>query len=101
MVLALTAIGGSDRLDTREDGRGPSIPNYGRGHFVRPTVLEGLPIESEVATTEIFGPVLSVVRSPDFEEAVRLVNEHEYGNGTAIFTQSGGRHARKPKPYDE
>jgi len=38
---------------------------------------------------EIFGPVLAVVRAPDFEDAVKLVNEHEYGNGVAIFTRDG------------
>ena len=38
---------------------------------------------------EIFGPVLSVVRAPDFDEAVKLVNDHEYGNGVAIFTRDG------------
>jgi malonate-semialdehyde dehydrogenase (acetylating) / methylmalonate-semialdehyde dehydrogenase len=76
------------------DGRRPEIPQYPRGHFVRPTVLEGLPLESEVARTEIFGPVLSVHRASDIDEAIAIVNTGAYGNQACLFTSSGA-HARK------
>ena len=76
------------------DGRRPDIPRYRAGHFVRPTVLEGLPIESDVARTEIFGPVLSVHHVPDIDAAIRLVNSGAYGNQACLFTSSGAN-ARK------
>ena len=76
------------------DGRRPDIPKYRAGHFVRPTVLEGLPIESDVARTEIFGPVLSVHHVADIDAAIRLVNSGAYGNQACLFTSSGAS-ARK------
>jgi malonate-semialdehyde dehydrogenase (acetylating)/methylmalonate-semialdehyde dehydrogenase len=76
------------------DGRNPAIPGYGRGHFVKPTVLEELPLDSEVARTEIFGPVLSVHRVNDIDEAIALVNSGAYGNQACLFTTSGAS-ARK------
>lgn len=76
------------------DGRNPDIPKYARGHFVAPTVLEGLPIASEIARTEIFGPVLSVHHVQDIDQAIALVNSGAYGNQACLFTTSGS-HARK------
>jgi malonate-semialdehyde dehydrogenase (acetylating)/methylmalonate-semialdehyde dehydrogenase len=76
------------------DGRQPDIPRYRAGHFVRPTVLEGLPIESDVARTEIFGPVLSVHHVDDIDAAIQLVNSGGYGNQACLFTTSGAN-ARK------
>jgi malonate-semialdehyde dehydrogenase (acetylating)/methylmalonate-semialdehyde dehydrogenase len=76
------------------DGRHPDIPKYRKGHFVRPTVLEGLPLQSEVARTEIFGPVLSVHHARDIDEAIAIVNSGTYGNQACLFTTSGAS-ARK------
>jgi len=76
------------------DGRKPDIPKYPKGHFVRPTVLEGLPIESEIARTEIFGPVLSVHHVRTIDDAIALVNSGAYGNQACLFTTSGSS-ARK------
>jgi malonate-semialdehyde dehydrogenase (acetylating)/methylmalonate-semialdehyde dehydrogenase len=76
------------------DGRRPDIPNYERGYFLRPTVLQDLPLESEVGRTEIFGPVLSVHNVRDIDEAIRLVNSGAYGNQACLFTTSGAS-ARK------
>jgi len=76
------------------DGRNASIPGYAHGHFVKPTVLEDLPLESEVARTEIFGPVLSVHRASDIDEAIAIVNSGAYGNQACLFTSSGSS-ARK------
>ena len=76
------------------DGRRPDIPAYGTGNFVRPTVLEGLPFESEVSATEIFGPVLSIHAAADIDEAIRIVNTGRYGNQACLFTTSGAS-ARK------
>ena len=76
------------------DGRNPDIPRYREGHFVAPTVLDGLPIDSDVARTEIFGPVLSVHHAPDIDRAIALVNSGAYGNQACLFTTSGA-YARK------
>jgi malonate-semialdehyde dehydrogenase (acetylating)/methylmalonate-semialdehyde dehydrogenase len=83
-----------DGARTVVDGRHPEIPEYRSGHFVRPTVLEGLPFESEVARTEIFGPVLSVHHVDDSDAAIAIVNSGAYGNQACLFTSSGGS-ARK------
>ena len=76
------------------DGRNPDIPKYRQGHFVRPTVLEDLPLESEVARTEIFGPVLSIHHAADIDQAIAIVNSGAYGNQACLFTSSGAN-ARK------
>jgi len=66
----------------------------GRGNFVNPTVLEGLPYSSEITRTEIFGPVLALHHVDDFDAAIKLVNTGAYGNQACLFTSSGA-HARK------
>lgn len=71
------------------DGRGARIPRYERGHFVCPTVLENLPPGSEVAGTEIFGPVLGLMHVDTIEQAIELVNSARYGNMACVFTGSG------------
>ena len=71
------------------DGRQPRIAGGERGHFVRPTVLEGVPVDSELARTEIFGPVLTVNRVDTLEQAIALVNRSAYGNMACLFTGSG------------
>jgi malonate-semialdehyde dehydrogenase (acetylating)/methylmalonate-semialdehyde dehydrogenase len=62
----------------------------GPGFFLGPSLVDKVPVGSPLYTDEIFGPVLSVVRVDTYDEAVRLVNENPYGNGTAIFTRDGG-----------
>ncbi|TSA54950.1 MAG: CoA-acylating methylmalonate-semialdehyde dehydrogenase [Dehalococcoidia bacterium] len=76
------------------DGRGTTIKGYERGSFVRPTVLDGLLPEGEVAVTEIFGPVLGLIHVDNIEEAINIVNSSRYGNMACIFTGSGAA-ARK------
>jgi malonate-semialdehyde dehydrogenase (acetylating) / methylmalonate-semialdehyde dehydrogenase len=76
------------------DGRHPDIPRYRKGHFVAPTVLDGLPLGSDVARTEIFGPVLSLHHASDIDEAIAIVNSGAYGNQACLFTTSGAN-ARK------
>jgi malonate-semialdehyde dehydrogenase (acetylating)/methylmalonate-semialdehyde dehydrogenase len=76
------------------DGRHPEIPQYRRGHFVRPTVIEELPFTSDITRTEIFGPVLSLHNVKTIDEAIGLVNSGSYGNQACLFTTSGAS-ARK------
>jgi malonate-semialdehyde dehydrogenase (acetylating) / methylmalonate-semialdehyde dehydrogenase len=71
------------------DGRGLTVPGYENGFFVGPTLIDQVQPEMDVYTEEIFGPVLSVVRSDDVDAAIDLINSNPYGNGTAIFTNSG------------
>lgn len=71
------------------DGRGLVLQGYENGYFLGGTLFDDVSPDMAIYREEIFGPVLSVVRSQSFEDAVKLVNEHEFGNGTAIFTRDG------------
>ena len=71
------------------DGRGRKVRGYEDGFFVFPTVLDGVPSQGDIARTEIFGPVLSLMHAESIEEAIRLVNDRNYGNMACLFTSSG------------
>lgn len=71
------------------DGRGFSLQGHEKGYFVGPTLLDHVKPNFRSYQEEIFGPVLQIVRAADFNEAVRLPSEHQYGNGVAIFTRNG------------
>ncbi len=71
------------------DGRGLNLQGYESGFFLGGCLFDDVTPDMRIYKEEIFGPVLSVVRAPDFEQAVKLVNDHEYGNGVAIFTRDG------------
>ena len=71
------------------DGRGLKLQGYENGFFLGGCLFDEVKPEMRIYKEEIFGPVLSVVRAPDFDSAVKLVNDHEYGNGVAIFTRDG------------
>jgi alpha-ketoglutaric semialdehyde dehydrogenase len=65
--------------------------NYDNGYFVAPTVFDHVPWDSVIAQEEIFGPVLSVIRVPDFEEAIRVANSVKYGLSSSIYTNDANR----------
>jgi malonate-semialdehyde dehydrogenase (acetylating)/methylmalonate-semialdehyde dehydrogenase len=71
------------------DGRGFKLQGYENGNFMGGCLFDEVTPSMRIYKEEIFGPVLSVVRAKDYEEAVRLPSEHEYGNGVAIFTRDG------------
>ncbi len=71
------------------DGRNLKIQGYENGYFVGPTLFDKVTDKMTIYKNEIFGPVLSVVRVNDYENALKLINEHEYGNGTSIYTSDG------------
>ena len=71
------------------DGRGFSLQGYEDGYFMGPTLFDRVTTDMESYKEEIFGPVLQIVRAKDFEEAVALPSQHQYGNGVAIFTRNG------------
>ncbi|MBS1182664.1 MAG: methylmalonate-semialdehyde dehydrogenase [Proteobacteria bacterium] len=71
------------------DGRGFVSPGREDGYFIGATLFDNVTPEMRIYREEIFGPVLGIVRIDDFDSAVRLINEHEFGNGAAIFTRDG------------
>ncbi|MBP0579939.1 CoA-acylating methylmalonate-semialdehyde dehydrogenase [Labrys sp. LIt4] len=71
------------------DGRGFTMQGYENGYYLGGTLFDGVTTDMTIYKEEIFGPVLSVARAPDYATAARMINEHEFGNGTAIFTRDG------------
>jgi malonate-semialdehyde dehydrogenase (acetylating)/methylmalonate-semialdehyde dehydrogenase len=78
------------------DGRGVRVPGRERGHYVGPTVFSEVEPGMEIHRTEIFGPVQILLRAATLDDAIRVINEHPYGNGASIYTQNG-YYARKFK----
>jgi malonate-semialdehyde dehydrogenase (acetylating) / methylmalonate-semialdehyde dehydrogenase len=71
------------------DGRNPKISKYEAGNFVGPTVIDDVPAGSELPSTEVFGPVLSLVHADSLEDAIRILDASEYGNAASLFTSNG------------
>lgn len=88
-IESLIGKGVNEGAKVLVDGRHASIPGYERGYFVRPTVLDNVDPRSDLAGTEIFGPVLSMTHVPTIDEAIALVNATSYGNMACLFTSSG------------
>jgi len=93
-IEELIGIGVTEGASLPVDGRGTSIPGYEKGSFVRPTILLDVQTGSEIARTEVFGPVLGVMHVNSLDEAIALVNRGTYGNQASLFTSSGSA-ARK------
>jgi malonate-semialdehyde dehydrogenase (acetylating)/methylmalonate-semialdehyde dehydrogenase len=93
-IESLIAQGEREGATVLVDGRGAKIAGYEAGHFIRPTLLEGVSPESELARTEIFGPVLSLMHVATIDDAIALVNASPFGNMACLFTSSGAA-ARK------
>jgi malonate-semialdehyde dehydrogenase (acetylating)/methylmalonate-semialdehyde dehydrogenase len=93
-VESLIGLGAKEGAAIPVDGRGAMIQGYEGGYFVRPTILADVPRGSEIAKTEIFGPVLSLMHVNTVDEAIELVNSGQYGNQASLFTSSGSA-ARK------
>jgi malonate-semialdehyde dehydrogenase (acetylating)/methylmalonate-semialdehyde dehydrogenase len=75
-------------IDGREAGRGNALP-HGEGFFLGACLFDHVKPEMRIYREEIFGPVLGIVRAKDFDTAIGLINQHEFGNGTSIFTRDG------------
>jgi malonate-semialdehyde dehydrogenase (acetylating)/methylmalonate-semialdehyde dehydrogenase len=87
-VASYIAAGAKEGATVVVDGRDLKVD--GDGFFLGPTLLDNVSPKMSVYTDEIFGPVLSIIRVNTYDEALNLVNSHQYGNGTAIFTNDGG-----------
>ncbi len=72
------------------DGRGLQLQGYEKGFFLGGCLFDNVTTDMRIYQEEIFGPVLSVMRVPDVATATRVINEHRYGNGVALFTNDGG-----------
>jgi malonate-semialdehyde dehydrogenase (acetylating)/methylmalonate-semialdehyde dehydrogenase len=88
-ILGYIDSGEQHGADIRVDGRGLVVPGHENGFFVGPTVIDRVTPEMDVYRDEIFGPVLSVLRADSVDDAIELINANPYGNGTAVFTNSG------------
>ena len=83
------SIGVSEGANLVLDGRKIKIQGYENGYFLGPTLFDNVTKDMRIYNEEIFGPVLSVVRVSTYEEALELVNNHKYGNGSSIYTSDG------------
>jgi malonate-semialdehyde dehydrogenase (acetylating)/methylmalonate-semialdehyde dehydrogenase len=88
-VESLIALGEKQGARVVLDGRNSKIPKYESGNFVKPTILDNVPASSELADTEIFGPVLSLIHANDMDEALAFLERSPYGNQASLFTSSG------------
>jgi len=88
-VESLIGVGEKQGAKVLLDGRNSRIPKYEAGNFVKPTILDDLPAASDLADTEIFGPVLSLIHASDMDEALTFLERNPYGNQASLFTSSG------------
>ena len=88
-ILKMVESGIAQGAELVVDGRDFSLQGYEEGFFVGPHLFDRVTTDMDIYQKEIFGPVLSVVRAQDYEEALALAMDHEMGNGTAIYTRDG------------
>jgi malonate-semialdehyde dehydrogenase (acetylating)/methylmalonate-semialdehyde dehydrogenase len=89
-VLGYVATGVQEGAKLIVDGRKLAVSGHERGFFMGPVLFDAVTPAMRIYREEIFGPVLVIVRVPDLDAALELIDRHEYGNGTAIFTRDGG-----------
>ena len=89
-VKSYVDLGVEEGADLVVDGRNLSLEGYEQGAFLGGCLFDHVTPDMKIYRDEIFGPVLCLVRVDSYDEALRLVSEHEYGNGAAIFTRDGG-----------
>jgi malonate-semialdehyde dehydrogenase (acetylating) / methylmalonate-semialdehyde dehydrogenase len=93
-ILGLVEDGIKEGAKLELDGRAIKVPGYEQGNFIGPTIFSAVTPAMKIYTTEIFGPVMVIVGVNTLDEAITLINNNPFGNGTGIFTQSGAA-ARK------
>jgi malonate-semialdehyde dehydrogenase (acetylating)/methylmalonate-semialdehyde dehydrogenase len=89
-ISGLIAMGANEGASLLLDGRAPAIPGLENGCFLQPTILQDVHPDSELAGTEIFGPVMGLMHAESFDEALAWVNSGRYGNMACLFTSDGG-----------
>ena len=88
-VRGYVDLGIKEGADLVVDGRDIKLQGYEDGYYIGGCLFDNVKKDMRIYKEEIFGPVLSVVRAKDFDEALNLVNDHEFGNGTSIYTRDG------------
>jgi malonate-semialdehyde dehydrogenase (acetylating)/methylmalonate-semialdehyde dehydrogenase len=88
-ILGLLEDGIKEGAKLELDGRTIKVPGYEKGNFIGPTIFSAVTPAMKIYTTEIFGPVMVIVGVNTLDEAITLINNNPFGNGTGIFTQSG------------
>jgi len=88
-VRGYVDLGVEEGAELVADGRGLVVAGHEKGYFLGPCLFDRVSADMRIYQEEIFGPVLCVVRAESEEEAMRLIDDHEYGNGTCIFTRDG------------
>jgi len=88
-VKSYVDLGVQEGATLKVDGRGFSLQGYENGFYMGGCLFDNVTRDMRIYKEEIFGPVLSVVRAKGYDEALALANDHEYGNGVAIFTRDG------------
>ena len=88
-ILGMIEKGIKEGATLALDGRDLVIPGCEKGHFVGPTVFTDVKPGMDIHNTEIFGPVVVILKADTIDEAINIINEHQYGNGASIYTQSG------------
>ena len=88
-VLSYIEKGVSEGATLEMDGRNINLQGFENGNFVGPTIFNNVSTDMTIYKEEIFGPVLSVVNLDHFDDAINIINNHEFGNGTSIYTSNG------------
>jgi len=88
-VKGYVDLGVNEGADLVVDGRNIKLQGYENGYFIGGCLFDNVTKDMRIYKEEIFGPVLSVIRVKDFDEAVKLINNHEFGNGTSVYTRDG------------
>ncbi len=92
-ILEMIQVGIDEGATLALDGRRLTISGCQQGHFIGPTVFTGVQAGMTIHQTEIFGPVVVILKVDSLQQAIDIINQHPYGNGASIYTQNG-RHAR-------
>lgn len=95
-ILDMIETGVKEGATLALDGRCAEVPGGGKGYYVGPTVFTNVKPGMKIHTTEIFGPVVIIMKADSLDEAIGIINGHHYGNGASIYTQNG-YYARKFK----
>jgi malonate-semialdehyde dehydrogenase (acetylating) / methylmalonate-semialdehyde dehydrogenase len=99
-ILGLVEEGIKEGAKLELDGRGIKVPGYEQGNFIGPTIFSAVTPAMKIYTTEIFGPVMVIVGVNTLDEAITLINNNPFGNGTGIFTRSGAAARRFQNEID-
>ena len=88
-ILGMIETGVKEGATLALDGRDIAVKGCEKGHFIGPTVFTDVKPGMKIHETEIFGPVVVILKADSLDEAIRIINEHQYGNGASIYTQNG------------